>query len=277
MSIDFTKARDFVYANGVLWERDLFATLFEKGTLERLHTSLGAYRNADGGFGNALEHDIRCTQSHPLALEFLLATLTQHDLPAGDLLDGASAWLERNRQPDGSLVNPPQVFEYPHAPWWDGGGQDKPDSITGNLIRYGKASRDLRESTMQWVKNNLTLDHICANEWLFMAYHGYDYYFNELDFPDSERYRAAVIENIIDCAQKAPEKQFYSLFRFAPTPDSPVAQAMPPALLNQYLDHLSTSQQDDGGWNDEHGLPQWRPMVTITNLYILRNYGRQIM
>jgi hypothetical protein len=273
MSINLKQARDFVYQNGVLWERDLFAVHFEGGSLERLHRSLRAYQNTDGGYGNAMEHDIRCPNSHPLALEFLLTVLAQNDLPPGDILDGAAAWVERNCAADGSLVNPPEVLEYPHAPWWNEGGQTMPDSIVGNLAKFGQTTADLRASTVRWVREHLTLDQIRANDWLFMAYHAYDYFMNTADVPDIEAHRAATIENIIACAAKAPEKQYYTLFRFAPTPDSPVARALAPDLLQRFVDYLTATQQDDGGWNDEHGLAQWRPYVTVTNLLALRHFG----
>lgn len=272
MSINFQKARDFVYSNGVLWERDLFAYLFQNGSLSRLHHNLQGYQNADGGYGHALEHDIRCPQSHPLALEFLLGVLTQTDIPAGIILDGTAAWLEANRNPDGSLRNPPEVLEYPHAPWWNEGGQSMPDSMVGNLTKYGKSSPGLNASTTQWVQENLTLDKIRANDWLFMAYHAYDYYFN---LPDCEEYRAATIENIVKLARQIPENQYHSLIRFAMTPDSRVAKAAPD-LIKTALDYLAVMQREDGSWNDQHDLAQWRPFVTITNLLALRNHGRDI-
>src|SRR5262245_23142932 len=176
MSVNLKRARDFVYASGTLWERALFATLFQGESVERLHQCWLSYKNPDGGFGHALEHDVRCPDSHPLALEFLLGALTQTGVPVGTLLDGTAAWLERQRQPDGSLKNPAALLDYPHAGWWDGGGQNMPDSIVGNLTKLGCASDSLRQTTAAWVRDNLTVEKIRANEWLFMAYHAYDYF-----------------------------------------------------------------------------------------------------
>src|SRR5690606_12323157 len=96
--------------------------LFQEGSLSRVHDCLRVYRNADGGYAHALEHDIRSPSSHPLALEYLLRILADCRLPAGDLLDGAATWLEANQNEDGSLKNPPDLQDYPHAPWWAGGG-----------------------------------------------------------------------------------------------------------------------------------------------------------
>ncbi len=279
MTINFKAARDFVYANGVLWERDLFAWLFQGGSLARLHHSLKAYQNADGGYGNALEHDVRCPQSHPLALEFLLGVLGDNGVPVGKLLDGVPAWLEAQQNADGSLRNPPELLDYPHAPWWSDGGQSMPDAIVGSLMQFNAATPALRERTAQWVVRHVTPDSIRANEWLFMAYHAYDYFMHVDAVPGGTAlsdYRAAAVENIVTLAQQAPPEQFYSLLRFIPAPESPVAKALPPAFLAHVLDTLQAGQQQDGGWHDQHGLPQWYPYVTMQVLRGLRRFGRQI-
>lgn len=274
MPISFPKARDFVYSSGSLLERALFGHLFEGHAPDHLHDCLRAYRNPDGGFGHGLEHDISCPTSHPLALEFLLAMQRDTGFPIGDLLDGAAAWVETNQNEDGSLRNPPELHDYPHAPWWAQGGQSAPDAIVGHLTRLGLVTPALAATTRRWVQSNLTLESIAANGWLFMAYHAYDYFMNVPDAPDVERARAATIANIVALAATLPPNQAPSLFVFAPTPDSPVARALPPEVLRQHLDTFAAGQQEDGGWRDEHNLPQWWPYQTITALKVLRAYDR---
>lgn len=274
MTVNFKAARDFVYQNGTLWERSLFAYLFQNGDVSRLHHHLKGYQNTDGGYGNAMEHDIRCPNSHPLALEYLLGVLDQYRIPLGDLLDNVPEWLEGHQNEDGSLMNPPEVLEYPHAGWWAVGGQYIPASTVGLLMKFGKATPLLRERTARWVAKNLALDQIKTTEWLFMTYHAYDYYQNVDDAPDLEACRQAVVDTILDLAYKAPDDQTYSLFRFAPTPDSVVARAAKPGFIEAKLDYLQSTQGDDGGWRDQHGLTQWYSMVTMSNLHALRNYGR---
>ena len=277
MSVNLKAARDFVYTNGVLWERALFAHRFQGADVEPLHRCWRAYKNTDGGWGNALEHDVRCPASHPLALEFLLSVMAQHGVPAGDLFDGTAAWLEAQRQPDGSLRNPPDVLDYPHGPWWDeSGGQTHPDSIVGNLERLDLCTDSLRRTTAAWVDQNLTVDKICANDWLFMAYHAYDYFSTSSPLSDHAARRQAAIDKVVRCAEQSGPERYYEIFYFAPTPDSPVAQALPPALLRRMLDHVESAQDADGGWRDEHGLAQWRPYVTIMVLAGLRAHGRDI-
>lgn len=274
MAVSLDKARDFVYGSGVMWERALFAYLFDDGSLAHVHQCLLPYKNPDNGWGHDLEHDIKCPESHPLALEFLLVINRDTGLPVADLLTGTVDWLAAHREADGSLKNPPAILAYPHAPWWNGGGQSEPDSIVGNLSRLGLCTPSLAETTRAWVRQNRTLEDIQSNEWLFMAYHAYDYFFNVTDFPALEAHRRATLDNIVACATAMPETQTYSLFSFIPTPVSPVAQALPANLLVRSLDYLAETQQYDGGWRDQHGLPQWYAYVTIKVLLALRSFGR---
>lgn len=275
MTISVRKARDYVFGSGTLFERSLFSYVFEGGALARVHQCLLAYKNPDGGWGHGLEHDLKAPDSHPAALEYLLTLIRDHDLPVDGLLDGTPAWLEHNRCDDGSLKNPQALADYPLAPWWaEWGGQKAPDSIVGNLTRLGLVTPSLAESTRRWAQANHTLDSIAANEWLFMAYHAFDYFMNVQDFPDLDSYRLATVQNIVECAINAPEKQYYTLFSFAPAPDAPVARALPDGLIERALDYLQATQRADGGWNDEHNMPHWQPSVTIGVLHTLQRYGR---
>ena len=51
-----------------------------------------------------------------------------------------------------------------------------PDAIVGNFIHFGCATETLVEKTRGWVRNNVTLEKIRDNEWLFMAYHAWDFF-----------------------------------------------------------------------------------------------------
>lgn len=275
MAVDLNKARNFVYRNGTLFERALFAFVFDDGSVEHVQQIALCYKNLDNGFGHGFEHDLKAPQSNPLALEYLLATFKYTGVPVGDILDGVSDWVESQMDDNGFLKNPPETREYPLAPWWqEDGGQNLPSSIVGNLIHFDVATPSLIKKTKSWAETNLTLDKIHVNEWLFMAYHAVDFYFAIDDFPKLDGFRQATIDNVIACAEKAPDSQYDSLFPFAPTPDSTVAKALPDGLIDRYLDHLETTQHDDGGWRDQHGLPQWYPMVTTNTLVALRRYGR---
>ncbi|MCY4146505.1 MAG: hypothetical protein OXE95_03190 [Chloroflexi bacterium] len=275
MPVDIGKARDFVYRQGSVFERALFAWLFDDGSLERLQQVILCYKNPDGGFGHGFEHDLKAPQSNPLALEYLLGVMKRCGIPAGRLLDGTAAWVEAQMGADGALRNPPQTREYPLAPWWqESGGQTLPDSIVGNLMRFNRATPTLVERTKSWALDNVTIESIKANDWLFMAYHAYDFFFAIDDFPALADYRRATIDNIIACARALPDSQVDSLFAFTPAPGSLVACALPPGILERCLDRLASAQQSAGHWRDQHELPQWYPITTINALVALRRYDR---
>ena len=275
MSINLDGARDYVYRHGTLFERALFAWLFDEGSLERLHEVMRCYKNPDGGFGHGFEHDLKAPQSNPLALEYLLGVMKHCAIPAGDLLSGCAHWVESQIDADGSLLNAAEIRDYPLAPWWqEWGGQTQPDSIVGNLIRFGAATPSLVERTKAWVLANITPAKIQANDWLFMAYHFYDFFFAVDELPGLEARRQATIDNIVSLALAAPDEQLATVFTFAPTPDSMIAKALPPDFIKRCLDTLETSQQGDGHWMDQHSLTQWYPVTTINTLLALRRYGR---
>jgi hypothetical protein len=275
VSVD--NARCFVHAHGNLWERALWDYLFAGGSLERVHTCLIPYKNEDGGWGHGLEHDIKTPSSNPLMLEFLLAVSRDTDLPLGSLLEGTPEWLESNQQEDGSLDNPLDLQDYPRAQWWQV-GQTIPTSITGNLIKHESCPSNIRKRTMAWVDINMDLEKIQENNWLFMAYRGFDYFFNEDQYPESTKYQEAVLENIYQTALAHEENgelnKLFPFFQFASGPESVVAQNAPEGLIDRILDHLENSQREDGGWEDEHGLSYWQPYFSTTILLALKRFGR---
>ena len=275
--VSIENARCYVHAHGNLWERALWDNLFNSGPIERVYQCLAPYKNVDGGWGHGLEHDIKTPASNPLMLEFLLTIFRDTGLPPGSLLDGTPEWLESIQLPDGSLRNPPQLLHYPRAQWWSD-GQNIPASITGNLIKFSTCPTRIRELTREWAKNNLDLDRIRGNNWLFMAYHPFDYYFNEDDFPSLDDLRSATLENIYTTAlaheQQGESNKLFSFFHYANDPDSPVARNAPAGLVNRILDHLEQSQREDGGWDDEHDLAYWQPYFSTIILLALKRFRR---
>jgi hypothetical protein len=275
VSID--KARCFVHSKGNLWERALWDLLFSGASVERVHRCLVIYKNDDGGWGHGLEHDIKTPDSNPLMLEFLLSINRDTDLPLDELLEGTPKWVEKAQNEDGSLSNPPSLSDFPRAQWWED-GQTIPDSITGNLIRLGICPKGVRSKTKAWVESNLTLDDIQKNNWLFMAYHPFDYFFNEDDFQDVDKFREATLENIYKTAltheEEGESHKLFPFFQFARGPDSIVTQNAPNGLVDRILDHLEETQREDGGWDDEHNLDYWQPYFSTIILLALQRFGR---
>ncbi|MBC8171600.1 MAG: hypothetical protein H7X77_08000 [Anaerolineae bacterium] len=274
MAVSFDRAKAYIYSYGMLWERVLFGHLFEGTPLSHVHQCLACYKNPDGGWGHGIEPDITTPVSHPRAMEFALQIFRTTGMRANNLFNDAPEWLETNRNVDGSLLNPAHLLDYPCAPWWRAScGQTSPASIVGNLVRLGIGTPIVLDSTSQWVQDNLTLEQLNSNDGLTLAYEAYDYFMNIDDFPQVERYRKAVIDNIIALVDAAPEKAGCSFFLLAVRPESPLAKAAPAALKKRLLSYLKATQTADGIWQDEHELPHWYPWTTIVVLNALKTYG----
>lgn len=273
--VSIQKARFFVYDKGLLWEKRLFDYLFCEGSIEKLHESLLCYKNSDGGWANGIEHDIKCPDSNPISLEFLLTVIRDTEIPIGNLLDGTVDWLERNINEDGSFSAPDTLYKYPHA-WWMAKDIDPtiPDSIVGNLKKLGLCTPTIDIYTKKWISKNLNVANILSNKWLFMAYHAFDYYSNVEESKETKKAKKAMMKNILECAENAKEKQYHTLFQFIKSPEDELSKFIPNTIIDKFLDYLYTSQRDDGGWNDEHGLIYWQPYVTIQILCALKNFGR---
>ena len=71
----FQQAEEFIWCNARLLERRLFDFYFKSGSAQAVLAALCAYQNEDGGFGNALEPDIRCPESQPVPTQHALEIL----------------------------------------------------------------------------------------------------------------------------------------------------------------------------------------------------------
>ena len=121
------KGINFIWENARFLERAIFEHQFYGGSDERILEILRTYQNKDGGFGHALEPDMRTPESQPLFVEFALRTLYECNLRdlevAYQVCDFLSqhADLERGIPP---LL--PSSRNYPRAAHWDNQKWEQP-------------------------------------------------------------------------------------------------------------------------------------------------------
>ena len=113
------RARDFMLREARLLDRRRFAHRFDGESGDAVVDALRVYQNSDGGFGNALEPDLRGAASQPVPLEHALHILEEVELTDREIIQGALSWLATVSSPEGGV---PFVLETvtlgPHAPWW---------------------------------------------------------------------------------------------------------------------------------------------------------------
>ena len=80
------QARAYIYAHARPLEQALYAYHFEGGTVEAVFDQLASYQNADGGFGHALEPDLRTAASSTIATTVGLQILRELRAPSDHAL-----------------------------------------------------------------------------------------------------------------------------------------------------------------------------------------------
>jgi hypothetical protein len=114
---DFDAAAAFIAADARVLDQRRFERLFADGGTTPVRDAVAAYRNADGGFGHALEPDVRDPASQPAATEMAFRILDETGSWDDQLVREACDWLESAAPAEGgaAAVNP-SVTGWPHAP-----------------------------------------------------------------------------------------------------------------------------------------------------------------
>src|ERR1700759_1643852 len=115
---DFDAAAGFLAAHARVLDRRTFQRLCSGGGARPVRDALAAYRNDDGGFGYALEPDVRTDASQPAAVEMALRIMDQCDAWDDQLVAGALDWLVSVAPAGGGATVEPSAVSGPHAPWW---------------------------------------------------------------------------------------------------------------------------------------------------------------
>ncbi len=290
------QAVEFMTTQARPLERALYRFHFENAPATDVLDVLSTYQNADGGFGNALEPDIRLPDSSAIATT--IAFQIFRDLcPPGDhpLIVQGCAYLRDTYDAVHGVwwIVPPNVDAAPHAPWW----AYRPDpaahalnpraEIAGYLHDYAKHfSQDMVQRVTDAVTEHLlALDAIEMHD-LLCVLRLYD----TPNLPDDRRERitgklTALVRTTVEHDPARWKDYNLQPLDVAPTPESPFASLFGD-LIERNLDALIAQQRDDGSWKMPvswggtypETWPQvereWSGVLTLKNLRILDAYGR---
>ena len=283
-SPDLAAAEQFIAANARVLERRRHERFAGTGDARALHEALGAYRNADGGYGHALEPDGRCPDSQPPAMDYALRVLHQDDAWNDDFALSACDWLERNAPADGGVIFvAPSIEGWPHAPWWVPEDRLPPSlAFTGQLSATLQArgvdhSWLARSSELMWklidrVEQAGAYDLRGALAFLDQV-------------PDRDRAETALerlAPLVLEAVELDPEAagEVHGPLDFAPRPQSLARRLFDEATIEAHLDHLAGAQLEDGGWTfnwlawSPVAAVEWRGVRTVEALHVLRANGR---
>ena len=301
---NYAGASAYILKKGRPLDRALFRYHFESGAAAAVWEALAAFQNSDGGFGHALEPDVRTPSSSALGTGIALRILAETDAPtAHPLVQGALAFLdeELDRNTLTWRVIPRDANESPHAPWWhdaDGSLSRTFDDFQiiprAELVAF--LSRFAAPGQFSWF-GDVTNAAVRAVEKLPLGGGGGDDLVYAIRLAEAEGladlYRRAVLRRVREVTPAAVTRDpqqwtSYSIppLKLAPAPQSPVADLLGADLLARNLDFLLEQQAEDGAWDPtwswgefyEDTWPlareEWRGELTLHNLLALRDYGR---
>ncbi|WMX44726.1 hypothetical protein [Streptomyces roseicoloratus] len=293
------RAEQFVWLTARVLEQRRFAYHFLRGGADPVEAALTAYLNEDGGYGHALEPDLRGPVSQPLHTAHALRVLDSIGRCGGLRVERICRYLTEVSTHDGALpaVHPSQRG-YPAAPFVP--VVDEPPS---ELLTTGPVVGLLHRNQV-W------------HAWLFRATEFCWAAVDALDkthpyevqaavafldgVPDRARAQAAsdrlgrlVRERRLvvldpDRAEDHPVPdgyapgEYHHPYDYARVPDSLARRWFTDEEMSRSLDHLAAAQEEDGGWPVTWRL--WapgsaleaRPIVTVEALRTLRAHGRRI-
>ena len=298
------RARNFLKTQARPLDRALFEFRFEGAPAEAVAQALAAYQNADGGYGHALEPDVRTPSSSALATGIALQALKEIDYPAGHhQVQGAVQYLLESFDPDSQVWRavPPDANDHPHAPWW----HDKEGSLArtfdgfliipraqlvGLLYHFSESVpepwlEDLIERTVADVE---TIEALGTGGGDDLAYTLALAQENALP----ERLRARLLNRLRAVVPRAvstdpSEWDTYCIhpLKIVHTPASPVADLIWDAIEAD-LDYQIEHQGPEGNWEPvwtwggaypsawEQARQEWRGHITLETLTVLRAFGR---
>jgi hypothetical protein len=282
MSFDLDAAKTFIYAHARLLERHRLAYLLGEAGPEPVVTVLRAYRNADGGFGNAIEPDMRAPVSQPVGAHTAMEILHEVGVHDDALIDGAADWLTTVTRADGGVpFCLASALDYPRNPIWQPADESSIIQTGANaaaLHELGVAHPWLdRADEFMWREiEKLDLTTAADNPGTGYVVRFAITFLNAV--PDDQRANAALdaLRPGLDrFVSTEPGGDVQTALDIAPWPDSRSRALVDPADIERNLDALEAAQQPDGGWMfgwdgwNPAATLEWRGVVTIEALRLL--------
>ena len=307
----FNRARDFIKTQARPLDRALFEHRFEDAPVERVAAALSRYQNADGGFGHALEPDVRTPHSSALATGIGLKLLKDLGFsPAHPMVAQAVVYLNdtilENKTAQVWRAIPPEANDAPHAPWWHDEVKEGESSlaqtfndflivpraqIVGLLHHYAQLVPPdwLDTVTEATVATITSLDAEAFGG-------GGDTLRYALDLAETAALPAAYRDRLtphlravadqIVCRDPAAWSGYCPTpLKIAPTPDCIVADMLHDAL-QAHLDYVIAHQTEAGSWEPTwswgdaypdawaEAKREWRGHLTLETLTSLHAFGR---
>jgi hypothetical protein len=300
----FERARQFIKTRARPLDQAIFAWRFEAGQSSAVLSELACFQNPDGGFGRALEPDLRTPSSSALATGHALEILKEIGYsPEDELVSRAVAYLLDSFDPEKMVwqVAPPDTNLFPHAPWWhdDNGSLARTfddfliiprAQLLGLLWHYasivpGAWLQALTEHTLDDIEQIETLGTGGGDDLVYTLSLA-----ETKALPERFKIRLlALLRPAVPAAVSRDPAQWssYSIrpLKVVTSPGSPVADLLE-VDVQRNLDYLIEEQTPQGSWDPvwswgdaypehwEQAKLEWRGHLTLEALTTLQTFGR---
>jgi hypothetical protein len=298
----FEKAKAYLYENGRALDRCRFEYHFEGGSHAAVVEALEAFQNEDGGFGRALEPDLRTAASSVIATSTAFGILREIGASArkAAVQRGIQYLLDSYNQERGVWpIVPPEVENAPHAWWWS--YEDSAENFGGFLVN----PRAAIAGHLQHYSSLVPPDFLAGVKAAVLKQ--LDSYTDTIGLHDFECYlglveadglpaeeRKQIVEKLsrLVSASLDPDQskwetgEVFKPLVIAPTPDSALKSLVDDELIQANLDIEIENQLQDGSWPlgwDWSPIDQaawnaaekdWKGAIIVNKLRTFKAYGR---
>ncbi len=294
MAHDTRRIRDFLTTHARLLDRRRGDLVLGVGDPDLAVAALAAHRNPDGGYGWALEPDLRAPASQPVGALHAFEVFEDIAPRTSPLAAGLCDWLETVSLPDGALPFAlPGAESLGTAPFWAAADPAEPSlHITSAIagIAHRVARHDPAVAGHPWLARasawcleqipNVTADdHALVIRYVLVLLDAMGD-----DEPRAREHLARVgaflpADGRLAVAGGAADEALRPL-DFAPEPGRPLRALLDPAAVERDLDRLEADQDADGGWRVDWidrspaAALEWRGWATVRAVRILVANGR---
>jgi catechol 2,3-dioxygenase-like lactoylglutathione lyase family enzyme len=279
-------ARRFVYANARTIDRAIFEHVHEGAPAHRVRASLETYRNPDGGFGHALEPDVRAPDSQPIHTLTALELLREAGIRAPDVADRCCEFFGSVATDEAALpALLTGALDYPAAGHWQGPSAMEPSlawtfGIVAQLTWHGAHDAWFEKARQACLDAFAAESSQEAHHLLYLVRFASDVLDGEHRERALRRHCGALSRAEWFVAETPVSRYGLTPLHCAPAPAAPCRACFDDTLIDAHLDDLLDSQQGDGGWPirfnppSEAAMLEWRGRWTLEALAVLRAYRR---
>lgn len=277
MAIDLDAAGTFILTHARLLERQLLALRQGAVDPDAVLAALLAYRNPDGGFGHALEPDVRSPNSETTATLTALELFANLGLLGHPAAQQALRWPASVIHEDGSIPFAlPESLQFPRAPWMEPAeGQSHLTFGFAAVARRANCREPWAVAATQWCWKRLA----AGNTSGYMLKYALAFLDAHADDPRTAPLLDSIRESIgPDGCIPVPggtEDEKLTPLTLSPLPGAASRALFTGEQIQADLRRLMDGQQEDGGWTFDwlewcpaQGL-DWRGIRTVQALEIL--------